>query len=420
MKNLVKKISFIIIIILLLESSIVTANIGFNRKVSLLDAESQDNLFELTGFDLKMRLIMKLGQYPSLSTCIIRNESVIWEKFYGWSNIYRLKRPTRDTVYLLGSVTKTVLSTAMMKLYENNLYDLDEDVNNYLNFSLRNPNYPDVNITFRMLLNHTASIYDFNIFKIRGLPYLFKVPGPEALGPYFKKLLVPGEEWYNEEFWTDDRPGSKARYSNNGFLLVGHLFTLIANQSLEEYCQENIFQPLGMNNTSFSLDYFDKNQLARPYIHKLGIYFPLPFYDVGGLAVMGGLRTTINDFSRYLMMHINGGEWNGIRILNESTVEMMHNISSLIDEADPRLKENERAFGLGWWRCYKDDRYIEGHAGMCPGAVCYMFMNRTTGTGVILLSNHLDLFGFWEPKFIIKRKTMFLMGSLLFDKAEEL
>jgi CubicO group peptidase (beta-lactamase class C family) len=99
-------------------------------------------------FDRFITILLKIGHYPSLSSCIIKNTKVIWMKEYGLYDIENQKQATKQTIYLVASITKTITSTALMQLYEQGLFDLDDDVNNYLPFDLRNPNFPDDNITF--------------------------------------------------------------------------------------------------------------------------------------------------------------------------------------------------------------------------------------------------------------------------------
>ena len=109
-------------------------------------------------FDKKISLLMRLAGFCSLSTCIIKNDTIIWSKGYGLYDVPEQKQTTIDTIYVLASITKTIVGTALMQLYEQGLFDLDDDVNDHLPFELRNPNFPDDPITIRMLLSHTSSL----------------------------------------------------------------------------------------------------------------------------------------------------------------------------------------------------------------------------------------------------------------------
>ena len=152
MKNILLK-SFVIFLIffLLIGSNIASAEFPISSR----DGDSV--------FDENILSLMKSGHMPSISMGIVKNNSLVWSKSYGYSNILKKEKATNTTIYLAGSISKTFTGLALMQLFEQELFDLDDDVNDYLPFSLRNPNYPNINITFRMLLAHQSSLSDYNI-----------------------------------------------------------------------------------------------------------------------------------------------------------------------------------------------------------------------------------------------------------------
>ena len=109
-------------------------------------------------FDKKIEFFMKLSLFPSISACIIKDDNVIWSNGYGYYDIDNKKQATENTIYNIASISKTITGTAIMQLYEKKLFDLDQDVNDFLPFELRNPYFPDEPITFRMLLSHSSSL----------------------------------------------------------------------------------------------------------------------------------------------------------------------------------------------------------------------------------------------------------------------
>ena len=123
----------IIIIFIGVDASQVTAKFQIENRSELLKdtINSVDELF----FDLKVKILMKICHMPSLSVCIVKNDTVVYYKGYGFSKLNTREKPTIDTVYPVASITKTVTGTAMMQLYEQGKYDLDDDVNNYLDFT---------------------------------------------------------------------------------------------------------------------------------------------------------------------------------------------------------------------------------------------------------------------------------------------
>ena len=107
-------------------------------------------------------IVAKMDQYhfPGLSACIVKDDQIIWKNVYGYANIEENRLVTDSTLFFLASVSKPVTGTAIMQLWEQGLFNLDDDINNYLPFQVRNPSHPNDPITFQMLLTHTSSIYD--------------------------------------------------------------------------------------------------------------------------------------------------------------------------------------------------------------------------------------------------------------------
>ena len=106
--------------------------------------------------DSEIRKEMTDHKIPSMAACIIKANEIVWKRAYGYADIDSNIQATSETIYLLASVSKLVVVTAVMQLAELGFIDIDEDINNYLPFNVWNPNYPDQKITARMLLTHTS------------------------------------------------------------------------------------------------------------------------------------------------------------------------------------------------------------------------------------------------------------------------
>jgi len=381
-------------------------------------------------FDLKMKTLMRIGSYPSISTCIIKNESIVLEKFYGFRDIKNLKKPDSETIYGIGSVTKTFTATAYMHISENGYCGLEDDVNMYLPFELRHPDFPEIPITVRDLLYHRGAISDYCIFSKGGMVDLLSyIVEYEDVGDWLEDILVPGGRLYDNKYWFKFEPNNVTKYSNIGYTVLAYMFQFITNQSLEDYCQENIFAPLEMYNTSYHIINLRTKNVAVPYLKRLGLYFPLPYFDLKGFAGMCGVHTTLTDISHFLIMHMNNGTYKGVRILENDTIALMHDtcykgfMDSRSAELPPILKKwKERNYGIGWFSTEEwFGERIEGHGGMIPGYVAFMMTNVSEKIGFIVLSNHMDVMEFQESfKFFIKTETFMRMGKLLLKKARSL
>jgi CubicO group peptidase (beta-lactamase class C family) len=375
MNYLSRKILIIFIIATIAFANVIAVNgsiINVNQPIS------QEKICKLSNekIELKIRLLMLIGHYPSISACIIKNTSIVWSGSYGFSNRLTMQRPNNNTIYMVASITKSIVATAMMQLFEQGNFTLDEDINNYLDFKVRNPNYPNATITFRMLLAHqsslaTSSLKENAIYTIynKFSPQIF----PNYPYPFIKERLLSNGSMYEPSVWLDMPPGTEYHYANNGFILLEYLIERLANQSFEEYCQKHIFEPLQMKNTSFHFSDFRKSQMAIPYIYLGGLYIRIPHYDP--FAGMGGLRTSVEDLSHFLIAHMHGGMYKGICILNESNVKLMH-----------KIQYNNSHYGLGWMFVKEG---FQGHGGALPGCDSNMFMNESKDIGVIFFMNKM-------------------------------
>lgn len=364
-------------------------------------------------FDSKIEEIMKEGHMPSLVACIVKNNSTVWSKGYGYYDYY-LKKPTSvDIVYPIASITKSVTATAIMQIVENKSYNvnLDDNVSKYLPFDLKNPKYPTVNITFRMLLAHQSSLGDSTI-RFSLLFIFLKIPfNFNSLKNYF----VKGGLFYNSKVWNDYPPGKGVCYTTQGIDLLGLIIENITHQSYSDYCQEYIFKPLKMYKTSFYFSDYSKNQLASLYIWRSGFYHKVLFIQPSNLAG-GGLKSTISDFSHYLIMHTSGGVYDGVRILSEESVEEMHRAQypGYYDDA-------VFLHGLGWYQRILDNETIGGHGGNWNGARTEMKMR---------YSDHVGILYFWNQNSFIRmqlkqtrpeeKKAQQEIAKALFEKADEL
>ena len=189
--------------------------------------------------------IIQTHMIPGLSIAIVKNNSIVWENYFGYSNLNENILVDEDSMFILSSISKTITATALLQLYEDGLINLDDNINDYLSFNVYNPNYPLSTITFKMLLSHVSSIKD----NWSVMPY-YNGDSDLELGYYLEQYLTTGGLFFdNSSNFTNSIPGSEFNYSNIGAALIGFLVEEISNQPFNEYCVENIFEPLNMDNT---------------------------------------------------------------------------------------------------------------------------------------------------------------------------
>ncbi len=141
---------------------------------------------------------------PSVAACVINDNSIVWQQSYGYANRETQVSASIETIYHVGSISKLFVATSVMQLEEQGILNIDEDINNYIPISIRNPNFPEVPITARMLLSHTAGIaWPQYYYEALGLWEHFdpdQAPPPSEWVPQY---LIPSGQSYNPSTWKN-------------------------------------------------------------------------------------------------------------------------------------------------------------------------------------------------------------------------
>jgi|GEM_PF-803818 len=351
-----------------------------------------EKLHTTSALDSFLIAFMSTNHVPGLAACIIKKDSIVWQGYYGYADISKNKPVTDSTIFMLASVSKTIMATALMQLYEAGRFQLDDSVNGYLPFSVRNPYHPSVPITFKMLLTHTSSIQD----NYGAMPYVI---GDDTmpLGTYLHEYFTPGGIYYSPSlnFYTYV-PGTTWNYSNIGATLAGYLVEVISGVPFDRYCRDSVFSRLQMPNTAWFLRDLDTTRIARPYTYSSGTYIDNGLYGYPDYPD-GQLRTTVASLARFLMANMNWGELEGSRILDSSIVRLMRTV--YVPTCPGLYSDNQ--WGLIWFKEKWSGYGLWGHTGGDAGVATSIWLSESDTTGVLFLSNIT-----WTPytwRSVVKR-----------------
>ena len=254
--------------------------------------------------DEQIPLKIEVNNVPGAVVSIIYADSCIYNKGFGVRD-YELGLPVDpdNTVFRVASLSKIVTTIAALQLVEKGALDLDEDVDSYLgDIEIINPF--EEQVTLRHLLTHSSGLDHKNMAR-RSLS-VSEVPD---LIEYLKSELPP----------VVRKPGEVISYSNYGMALVGYLVEKASGKSYATYVQEQIFNPLSMNNSSFTdPDGFGDN-LSKGYLNNFKTA-PFEYYKTPPASM---LMTTGRDMSRLMTMMLNHGVYNGKQVLGKSFVAQM-------------------------------------------------------------------------------------------------
>lgn len=307
---------------------------------------------------------------PGAVLLIARDGKIVWRQAYGFAGLRPQTRPMReDTVFDLASLTKLFTATAAMRLIEEGKIGLDAPVSQYLP-AFKNVNDPSgerAQITIRHLLTHSA-----------GFP---------AGGAYAGKTRTIGQ--ISEEIAASAHkyaPGTQFLYSDFSFITLGAVIEAVSGQTLDAYCHDVIFAPLGMKDTAFkpsgelaqraaSTSPEDDLPALRGKVHD-----PTAA-ALGGVAGSAGIFSTADDLSKFCQMFLNGGEYGGARILKPETVALMTSKQS-------PFAGSARALGFDLDSAYSIRGALPpgsfGHTGFTGTS---LWIDPTTKSFIVLLAN---------------------------------
>jgi len=337
---------------------------------------------------------MLQNRIPGLSASILKEGDVIWKGTFGHAN-FALHPPhpvQESTLFMQASVSKTVTAVAIMQLWEQGLFELNDPVNLYLpQFQVWSPNYPSEEITIRMLLTHTSGIDDnWDLMPI------YQGDSPIPLGEYLESYLTPWGSLYDPDLnFCAWKPGTDYEYTNIGISLVGHLVETISRMEFDQYCRKHIYRPLKMMETSFFLAQLDPAHIAMPYAWNGSEYVPYGHYGRSHFPA-GQLRTSVPQMGRFLLTFMNKrnremppfgslqtavreSNPHSFRLLKSATVELM---------LTPQVPYINGSIGLIWNRVTAPDgARLWGHIGGFYGVRTSMRYGPENDIGVILMTN---------------------------------
>ena len=347
----------------------------------LIGAEAPDNLpgpKDPTPLDEFILHGMKEAKVPGLAALTIKEGKIFWAGYYGWANIEEKRPVTKDTLFQLASISKTITACMIMQQVEQGKLELDADINTLIPFKVRNPKHAEEPITLRQLLTHTSGIRDNwsvleNTWVKNGD---FKKPLAEFLLAY----LVEGGEFFSaKKSFYGWAPGTKDQYCNVAVALAAYVAEAKLKTPFEALCQQGLFKPLGMEGAGFLLASVDPKKVAMPYAYRkrtngfkaLGHHGYLDF-------PAGTLRASAPHLARFLLMFMGEGKLGEVRVLKAATVEAMGKIQF------PKIDKKQ---GLAWYYDRIGGKQMIGHDGGDPGVVTQMFCDPKDGTGIIVLMN---------------------------------
>lgn len=285
------------------------------------------------------------GNLPGIVALVARNGKIVLWKAYGMADNREGRKLKRDDIFRIASQTKAITSTAVMMLWEEGKFRLDDPISKYIpGFKepqvLKSFRYSDTTwttepakseITIRHLLSHTSGIGYGVIDGDERFKMIYHKAG--IIDAFTTKNITIEENIEKlAKLPLHHNPGEDFTYSE-GLDVLGYFIEIVSGMPFDEFLKTHIFDPLGMDDTRFYLPESKAGRLVAVQQKVDGKWekYPVTFYDtdypVKGaktyFAGGAGLSSTAKDYATFLQMYLNGGEYNGVRLLSRKTVDVI-------------------------------------------------------------------------------------------------
>ncbi len=330
----------------------------------------------LDGLDEFVTQAMKDWKVPGLAIAVVQGDKVILLKGYGYRDLEKQLPVTPNTLFAIGSITKSFTVTTLGMEMDEGKLDWDKPVRDFLpTFKMYTPALTE-EMVMRDLITHRS-----------GLP---------------RHDLV----WYSSDFSREDlirrlqylEPSkplrTKFQYNNLMFMTAGYIAGLLNNTSWEDAVSQRVFKPLGMTGTNFSeRDTQNSPDFAQPYRKGRDLKAELkhiPFDpqcpDRCAMGPAGEINSNVADMSKYLLFHMNQGKLQGKQLLSENNAVQMQTLQMSIQGAPAYKELGEGSYGMGFFiSSYRGHKTVE-HGGNIDGFSAELSFLPADKIGVVVFS----------------------------------
>jgi CubicO group peptidase (beta-lactamase class C family) len=336
-------------------------------------AAPADPAAKLSGLDDLAAKAMTEWKVPGVAIGVVKDGKLIFGKGYGYRDVEQRLPVTPDTLFAIGSITKSFTSLTFSILNDDGKVDWDKPVHEVLpEFVMADPVATD-HVTPRDLLSHRT-----------GLP---------------RHDLT----WYSSDFSRVDLVNrvrylklskdlrTTFQYNNLMMMTVGYLEGKVTGLGWEGAVRSRIFEPLGMTHSNFAVaDMAKSDNRALAYEWRKDAVKLVPYHNIDSIGPAGSINSSINDMSHYLMFQLGDGSWQGKRLVSESNLRMMHSPQTAVADppapfAFPEL--GHAAYGLAWVVTSYRGHNLVWHNGGIDGFYALLSMLPDDHMGVVVLTN---------------------------------
>lgn len=301
---------------------------------------------------------------------IIKGDSLIYSKGFGYADRENKIKNSEQTIYQIGSITKTFTAAAIGVLEEDNLLSLNDLAIRHLpqlNFSTKTNNKV---ITIEDLLSHNTKIIPHDLSW-----YWF----PTSSDLYLKRI----------KFMNSNENQGSFNYNNTMYFLLGEIISKASGNSYENFLSKSFFQPLNMPNTFIKNIKGSKN-IAKGYIYRESGFIETKKFDLSLMQAAGGINSNVMDLSKWLMTWMNDGIFNNQEILSTNFIKNAISHKNEVMEYPFYLPYSDiysLSYGLGWTTTSYRGHFSCFLSGNIDGFSSIINFHPKEKIGIIILSN---------------------------------
>ena len=312
-------------------------------------------------------------QIPGIAVCIIKNGKVVTMKGYGVTELGTNNKVDENTLFMIGSNTKAFTATALALLDAEKKLSLDDRVTKWIpDFKLDNKLAGEQAI-IRDLLCHRIG---FRTFQGDFTYWTSNLTRKEVIE---KMSHIKAQYEFRTRFG----------YTNAAFLTAGEIIPRVTGKTWEEFIKERIFDPLGMSRTlALSKDIPNATNAAKAYTMADGKLMLIPYGIIDNLAPAGSISSSVNDMSKWVMMQLDNGRYNGQQVIPATAINQTRQPHSILGNGGSMYNKGHFSlYGLGWFLEEYSGRRIVSHTGGVNGFVTSVTLVPEEKLGIIIFTN---------------------------------
>ena len=319
--------------------------------------------------------LMKKYEAIGLAVAVVKDGKLVYNQSFGQKDVDKNISLANNDIFRIASISKSFSATAIMQLIEAKRFSLNDDFSDLVGFKVRNPKYPDIKITLKMVMSHTSSINDSE--------------------GYFNLDVINPEKNLNwAKCYNNYEPGKDYQYCNLNYNMIGTVIEKISGERFDQYIKHHILDPLRLYG-GYCVDSLDAGKFVTLYeyngITKAFVAAPMAYnprteeirnykmgYSTPIFSPTGGMKISAADLARYATMHMQQGKYEGVRIISKKSAKVMQ---SQVAEKD--------GYGLAI-RTVSDlipTKVLKGHTGSAYGLYSMMFFHPKEKFAIVVITN---------------------------------